>query len=52
MALTAGYRLGFAVGCGTLLAAALLAVVLLRPRRVQQTEDLAEELAGVGAEAA
>lgn len=32
-ALTSGYRLGFAVGCGTLIVAAVLAVWLLRPQR-------------------
>jgi EmrB/QacA subfamily drug resistance transporter len=36
VALTGGYRLGFAVGCGTLLAAVLLAIVLLRPHTPRQ----------------
>jgi EmrB/QacA subfamily drug resistance transporter len=40
VALTAGYRLGFTVGCGTLLGAIVLALVLLRPRK--QCEQLAE----------
>jgi EmrB/QacA subfamily drug resistance transporter len=41
VALTGGYRLGFAVGCGTLLAAVLLAVVLLRPRSRREAAELA-----------
>jgi EmrB/QacA subfamily drug resistance transporter len=32
-ALTSGYRLGFGVGCGVVIAAALIALALLRPRR-------------------
>jgi len=48
VALTGGYRLGFAVGCGTLVAAALLGAVLLRPPRVRASE----QLAGVEAEPA
>jgi EmrB/QacA subfamily drug resistance transporter len=42
VALTGGYRLGFAVGCGTLVVAVLLAVVLLRPRSPREVERPAE----------
>ncbi len=46
-ALTGGYRLGFAVGCGTLLVAALLAVMLLRPHVQQEREQLARGRADI-----
>ncbi|HWD69881.1 MAG TPA: MFS transporter [Solirubrobacteraceae bacterium] len=49
VALTGGYRLGFAVGCGTLLVAVLLAIVLLRPRTPRQSTEIARANADIAA---
>jgi hypothetical protein len=37
-ALTGGYRLGFAVGCGVVIASLLIALALLRPRPQARVE--------------
>ena len=51
VALTSGYRLGFAVGCGVVIAALVIAVVLLGPRHIRSQAVAQAEAKAEAAEA-